>query len=108
MSDFSHGIYLRLNTNESKYKLGGKNHFLRSQICISVQLFLPHTLPNCFQGFIFSQIHTMTMHIWYMYMYIYICMCKPKTLSPGDDLNRGSPVLEADAMTTQPRRHPGK
>jgi hypothetical protein len=30
-----------------------------------------------------------------------------KTLYPGGDLNPGSSVLEADAMTTMPRRRQG-
>jgi hypothetical protein len=56
----------------------------------------------CFWSICFSQIHAMTMHIkfWQQHCNVY----RQKNLITWRDSNPGSSVLEADAMTTMPRR----
>jgi hypothetical protein len=54
----------------------------------------------------FSQIHTIKMHIkfWQHLCNVYVCK-DLKNLTPWRDSNPGSFVLEADVITTIPRRH---
>jgi hypothetical protein len=57
-----------------------------------------------FSRILFSQIHTMKMQIKFLQQHCNAL--RPKNLTPWRDSNSGS-SLEADAMTTMPRRRQG-